>query len=119
MIFKISGMSVHSEEEIKIVISDLDKEDGTGRTEAGEAFRELIRRGVRQLDATWSDLTQSESETLGTALQKDSFINVEYLDPFDGKTTRNFYHGDIECAQIVGATADECKWTISTQFVEK
>ena len=119
MIFTISGTPVHSEDELKVTISDLDKEDGTGRTEAGDAFRELIRRGVRQLDATWSDLEQSESQILLEALMSDKFFPVKYIDPWKGTITKTFYHGDVECLQVVGATADECKWTISTQFREQ
>ena len=58
MIFTINNTEVHSEDECTITLSDLDKEDGTGRTEIGIAFRELIREGVRNMDLTWSDLNQ-------------------------------------------------------------
>lgn len=122
MIFTINNTEVHSEDECTITLSDLDKEDGTGRTEIGIAFRELIREGVRNMNLTWSDLNQTETSKIIKAmktLKTQGFVDVKYLDPEDGITTRKFYHGDINCILVVGDSADNAKWTITVQLVEQ
>lgn len=122
MIYKINNISIHSDDECIVTLSDLDKEDGTGRTETGIAFRELIREGVRTLNITWSNINQVETSKIlkaMKALRTQGFIDVNYLDPEDGITTRRFYHGDVRCQLNVGSDDENASWTIDVEFVEQ
>jgi hypothetical protein len=120
MIFTINNITVHSEDDCVITFSDLDKEDGTGRTETGVAFRELIREGVRTMNLVWSGLNQTETSKIIKAMKAtQGFIDVTYLDPEDGVATRKFYHGDIRCQLNVGNDENNANWTIDVQLVEQ
>lgn len=117
MIYKINGTSVPSNSRTQVVIQDLDKSDGTGRTEDGTAFRDCLRRGVRTINFEFTMLKQSQLKTILDLMDSD-FFEVEYLDPRDGQTTRTFYVSDRN-TELLHNLGSETYWSLSGSFVEQ
>ena len=74
-------------------IYDLDAEDGAGRNQQGEMFRDRVA-DKRKLNCTWSPMDNNEISTLLQAMD-DEFFTLTYPDAHDGGyRTGTFYVGD-------------------------
>ena len=92
-ILKINGIAIADPKTIKWDISDLDSEDGAGRTQDGLMHRDRVAV-KRKLTCTWSPMGPLEMATLLQAMD-DVLFSLEYPDAHDGTTkTGTFYVGD-------------------------
>ena len=73
-----------------VTIQDIEAE--ATRTTNGNLKRNRIAV-KRNIDLTFKPLTQTESQTILTAIT-DLFFNVTYIDPQLGTTTKTFYVSD-------------------------
>ena len=93
MIYQIDGKDMPSNNHTQVVLSDLDKSEGTGRTESGIAFRDRIRSGVRQLNVKYTMLSDEEIAKVLEAIEPEFFL-VKYKDPRLGIVEKTFYTSD-------------------------
>lgn len=93
MIIKINGVAIKDPQTYQWDISDLDSEDGTGRNQRGEMFRDRIAV-KRKLSCSWGPLNNAEMSTLLNAV-KDTYFTVEFPDAMSGgRQTMTAYVGD-------------------------
>lgn len=117
MIYQINGQDVPSNNHTQVIMSDLDKADGTGRTESGIAFRDRIRSGVRQLDVTYTMLTDAEIALVLEAVEPEFFV-VKYKDPRLGITEKTFYVSD-RTAPLEVFVDGFSGWDLSFSLIEQ
>ena len=97
--FTISGQNYASYiSELKWARNDLDSED-SGRTLDGIMQRSRVAI-KRKLTITLKALTQ-EQMILITAAIEPQFIDLTYIDPRLGSTTKTFYGSSIEAAVLI------------------
>lgn len=74
-------------------IYDLDSEEGAGRNQQGEMFRDRVAV-KRKINCTWGPMANEEISTLLQAMD-DVFFTLRYPDAHDGGyRTGTFYIGD-------------------------
>lgn len=117
MIYQINRQDMPSNSQIKVGLSDLDNSNGTGRTESGYAFRDRIRKGVRQLEVSYTMLTDDEIATLLNALEEEFFI-VKYKDPQYGITEKTFYVSD-RSAPMEYMIENTSYWELTFSLIEQ
>lgn len=79
----------------EVQVSDVDREDGSGRNQNGDMLRD--RAGVKKkVILAFTAIPQSKAEKLLKAI-KAEFFPVTYLDPELGKRTMTAYVGDRNC----------------------
>lgn len=99
-------------------ISDLDSEDGTGRSQTGTMFRDRIAV-KRKVHCEWGVLTRAEMSALLDAMSPVSF-RLTYPDPQTGELrTVTSYVGDRTPAVCNIISDTDWNWTgLSVDFVE-
>lgn len=90
----INGYSFYPSD-YEVQISDIDKEEGSGRNQNGDMLRD--RAGIKKkVLIKCVGVPQSISEPLLKAV-KPQFVTVTYLDPELGWRTMTAYSGDKSC----------------------
>lgn len=117
MIYTINGINMPPNSKTEINMSDLDNTGGTGRTEAGYAFRDRLRAGVRQINVGYEMLTDEEIATVLNAIESE-FFSVKYKDPQYGTITKTFYVGD-RTSPLEFLINGIGYWSLSFTLVEK
>lgn len=99
-------------------IQDLDSEDGTGRNQSGEMFRDRIAI-KRKVHCEWGPLTKVEMKTLLSAMSGVSF-SLTYPDPLEGSLkTITAYVGDRSVPMLMPLSNDNWMWAgLSADFIE-
>lgn len=117
MIYQINGINVPSNNKTRVILSDLDKKEGTGRTESGIAFRDRIRSGIRQLEVDYTMLTDEQISLVLEALEPEFFV-VKYKDPRLGITEKTFYVSD-RTAPLEVFVDGISGWDLSFSLIEQ
>lgn len=92
-ILKINGVGIADPQSLQWDIYDLDSEEGAGRNQSGEMFRDRVAV-KRKLNCTWGPMEPQEMSTLLKAMD-NVFFTLEYPDAHDGAyRTGTFYVGD-------------------------
>lgn len=93
---KINGVDIATPSVFSVEINDVDGE--SERNARGDMVRDRIAV-KRKLNLEWPALTQSQIQTLLTAVS-DVFFNVTYTDPQQGTVTKNMYVGNRTTAVL-------------------
>lgn len=93
---KINGVDIATPSVFSVEINDVDGE--SERNARGDMVRDRIAV-KRKLNLEWPPLTQSQIQTLLTAVS-DVFFNVTYPDPQQGTVTKNMYVGNRTTAVL-------------------
>ncbi len=92
-ILQINKMNIADPQTLTWDIYDLDSEDGAGRNQLGEMFRDRVAV-KRKLNCTWGPLEPYKMSVLLKAMQ-DVFFTLRYPDAIDGTYREGtFYVGD-------------------------
>jgi hypothetical protein len=99
-------------------IQDLDSEDGTGRNQAGEMFRDRIAV-KRKVHCEWGPLSKAEMKRLLSAISDVSFA-LTYPDPLEGSLkTITAYVGDRTVPMLMPISNSDWMWAgLSADFIE-
>lgn len=111
----IDGFNMPSVVDYEVSINDLDSE-GSGRNELGVNQRDRIREGVRKIQVSGVQLSESEVALILQATKKAEF-NVTYLDPEVGVTTKSMYAGPKNTKLVYNSWSEE-RWNINFNLVE-
>lgn len=114
---KINGVDIATPKTYEATVSDLDGE--SNRNANGELIRDRIAV-KRKLNLEWGPLTQSEIQTLLSAVSS-VFFTVTFPDPELGVVTKTMYVGDRTApAYMYDEKAKEVKWQgLKMNFIEK
>lgn len=89
----INGVAIKDPSEMTPSIQDVDTEEGSGRNQLGEMFRDRVAV-KRKLTCKWNVLSRSQVKALLSAVT-DTFFSVTYYDPLlDTTRTMTAYVGD-------------------------
>lgn len=92
-ILKINGVDIADPQTLQWDIYDLDSEEGAGRNQQGEMFRDRVAV-KRKLNCTWGPMEPREMAALLQSMDA-VFFTLEYPDAHDGAyKTGDFYVGD-------------------------
>ena len=92
-ILQINGLDIADPNTLQWDIYDLDSEDGAGRNQEGEMFRDRVAV-KRKLNCTWPPMEPLEMSVLLKAMD-DVFFKMRYPDAHDGQYREGtFYVGD-------------------------
>lgn len=119
-ILKINGVDIKDPQTLAWDLYDLDSEDGSGRNQLGEMFRDRVAV-KRKLNCTWAPMTPSELSTLLKAMDS-VFFTVRYPDAHDGTYREGtFYVGDRSTPLYMwNETKGKYLWEgLSANFIEK
>lgn len=118
MLLKINGVGLPAPTVLQPGIQDLDSEDGTGRNQQGDMFRDrvAIKRAVH---CEWGVLSKEEMAALLKAMSPPSF-SFTYPDPQEGTLkTITAYVGDRVPAMCSVISDTDWNWIgLSVDFVE-
>lgn len=92
-ILKVNGVAIQDPQTLEFQIYDLDSEEGSGRNQNGDMFRD--RKAIkRKIVCNFPPLTQSQMKTILTAVEP-MFFELEYPDARTGsQRTMTCYVGD-------------------------
>lgn len=111
----INGVAIATPKTFEATVSDLDGE--SNRNADGELIRDRIAV-KRKLNLEWGPLTQSEIQTLLSAVSS-VFFTVTFPDPMSGVVTKTMYVGD-RTAPAYQYVNGEVKWQgLKMNFIEK
>lgn len=119
-ILKINGVDIADPMTLSWDIYDLDSEDGAGRNQLGEMFRDRVAV-KRKLNCTWPPMEPSDMSKLLKAMDS-VFFTVKYPDAHDGTYREGtFYVGDRSTPLFVWNEAKgKFLWEgLSANFIEK
>lgn len=118
-ILKINGTDIKDPQTMQWDIADLDSEDGAGRNQKGELFRDRIAV-KRQLTLTWPPLRSAEMAALLQAME-DTFFTLSYPDAYTGtRVEGTFYAGDRSAPMYRYDSENGWLWEgLSVTFMEK
>lgn len=89
----VNGVAIPTPQTCKITVYDIDSEEGTGRNQLGEMFRDRVAV-KRKVECTWPPQTSAIVSALLSAVE-DEFITLTYPDPkLGGQRTMTCYVGD-------------------------
>lgn len=92
-ILKINNKDIANPQTLTWDIYDLDAEEGAGRNQQGEMFRDRVAV-KRKINCTWGPLEPAEMSALLKAMD-DVFFTLKYPDAHDGGYREgSFYVGD-------------------------
>lgn len=113
----INGVAIATPKTYEATVTDLDGE--SNRNADGELIRDRIAV-KRKLNLEWGPLTQSEIQTLLSAVSSVFFM-VTFPDPMSGVVTKTMYVGDRTApAYMYDEKAKEVKWQgLKMNFIEK
>jgi hypothetical protein len=99
-------------------IQDLDSEEGTGRNQAGDMFRDRVTV-KRKVHCEWGPVTKNEMRNLLSAMSEVSF-SFTYPDPQEGAIkTITAYVGDRSTPMLMPLGNDDWMWGgLSADFIE-
>lgn len=117
-VLKINGTWVHDPSSMEYALQDLDSEEGAGRNQKGEMFRDRVAT-KRKLTCKWPPMGAAEMSTLLTAMD-DTFFEVEFPDARTGqRKTMIAYVGD-RTAPMYTLYNGEWLWSgLSANFIER
>lgn len=117
-LLKVNGADMPAPLTIQPSILDLDSEEGTGRNQAGDAFRDRIAV-KRTLEVSWGPLTKTEMSLLLKAISPQTF-ELTYPDPQEGDfKTITAKSGDRTVPLLVDLGNDDWMWgSFSVKFTE-
>ena len=98
---------------------DLDSEEGTGRNQQGDAFRDRVHV-KRKLTCKWPPLTQSQMATL-LARISPAFFMLKFPDAKTGaRAEMRVYAGDRSAPIYNGVSDTDWLWeNLSMNFIER
>lgn len=112
---KINGVDIATPKSYEATVTDLDGE--SNRNANGELIRDRIAV-KRKLNLEWGPLTQTEIQTLLSAVSS-VFFTVTFPDPQSGMITKTMYVGD-RTAPAYQYINGEVKWQgLKMNFIEK
>lgn len=92
-VLTINGTPIKDPQKLTWDLYDLDSEDGAGRNQQGEMFRDRVA-SKRKLNCEWGPLELEEMAALLQAMD-DVFFTLKYPDAHDGAYKEGtFYVGD-------------------------
>lgn len=117
-LLKVNGVALPAPTALQPGIQDLDSEDGAGRNQQGDMFRDRIAV-KRSVHAEWGVLSRAEMAALLTAVSPQSF-ELTYPDPEKGDLrTITAYVGDRAPAICAVISDTDWEWNgLSLDFVE-
>lgn len=89
-------------------LSDLDSEDGSGRNQLGETFRDRIAQ-KRELSCTWGALGEEAVSALLSCLN-DSFFELEYPDALTGQRRSGTFYVSSKQLPMYSYDEKQGKW---------
>ena len=89
-------------------LSDLDSEDGSGRNQMGETFRDRIAQ-KRELSCSWGALEGTDMSSLLSCIN-DNFFEVEYPDALTGARKTGTFYVSSKQAPMYSYDAAAGKW---------
>lgn len=101
-------------------LSDLDSEDGNGRNQMGETFKDRITQ-KRQLSCSWAAMEGAKMKTLLSCLN-DNFFELEYPDALTGKREASVFYVSSKQTPMYrfDPKSDQWLWTgLSATLVER
>lgn len=113
----INGTEIVSPKSYKVTVSDIDGE--SNRNANGELIRDRIAV-KRKLEMEWGPLDDNEISALLESV-KNTFFEVAFPDPQEGKLTKTMYVGDRSApAYIFDSNSKKAKWEdLTMNFIEK
>lgn len=116
---KIEGVSVKDPSSFPWNLMDLSSEDGTGRTLAGTATKDVVAQ-KRKLSLTWSNIGKNDAETILKLANNKVFLSVTYPDAMTGTNlTKTFYVGDRKADMEIWSPTKKIYKTLSFDLIEK
>ena len=119
-ILKINNNNIADPKTLTWDLYDLDSEDGAGRNQQGEMFRDRVAV-KRKLNCTWGPLEPAEMSTLLKSMD-DIFFTIDYPDAHDGVYRKGtFYVGDRSVPMYVwNNKKGKFLWEgLSANFIER
>lgn len=119
-ILKINKIDIADPQTLKWDIYDLDSEDGAGRNQLGEMFRDRVAV-KRKLNCTWVAMEPAEMSALLKAMD-EVFFTLSYPDAHDGIYREGtFYVGDRSTPMYMwNNEKGKYLWEgLSASFIEK
>lgn len=119
-ILTINGTPIKDPMKLTWDIYDLDSQDGGGRNQQGEMFRDRVAI-KRKLNCTWGPLEPHEMAALLQAMD-DMFFTVKYPDAHDGTYREGtFYVGDRSTPLYVWSESKQkFLWNgLTANFIER
>lgn len=119
-ILQINKIDIADPQTLQWDIYDLDSEDGAGRNQLGEMFRDRVAV-KRKLNCTWAAMEPAEMSVLLKAMD-DVFFTIRYPDAHDGTYREGtFYVGDRSTPLYVwNNEKQKYLWEgLSANFIEK
>lgn len=117
-VLKINGTWVQDPSAMEYALQDLDSEQGAGRNQLGEMFRDRVAT-KRKLTCKWPPLGADEMSSLLKAMD-NIFFQIEFPDARTGKReTMTVYVGDRTAPMY---TLHDGKWLwsgLSANFIER
>lgn len=117
-LLKIGSVNLPAPTGLQPGIQDLDSEEGTGRNQAGDMFRDRVAV-KRTVHCEWGVLSRTEMAELLTAMSPASF-SLTYPDPQTGQLeTITAYVGNRVPAMCLAISDTDWMWGgLSVDFVE-
>lgn len=117
-LLKVNDMDLPAPVRVKPGISDLDSEDGTGRNQAGDMFRDRVTV-KRSIECEWGPSTKEEMSTILTAISAPSFY-LTYPDPQEGALkTITAYASDRSVPLLIPISDTDWMWSgLTVTFTE-
>lgn len=113
--FKINGQVMPCPSSAKVKIADLSGEN-SGRALDGTMSISYIGT-KRTIPLEFIKLPLDQSQKLINAMKADVFMEVTYVDPQYGETTKTFYSSDIDNDMIY--VNGQPFWDISFDFIQQ
>lgn len=116
---KIEGVSVKDPSSFSWNLMDLSSEDGTGRTLAGTATKDVVSQ-KRKLSISWGNIGKDDAESILKLINSKVFFSVYYPDAMTGTNlTKTFYVGDRKADTEIWSPTKKIYKTLSFDFIEK
>ncbi|MFV0395141.1 MAG: DUF6711 family protein [Coprobacillaceae bacterium] len=119
-VLKVNGITISNPSSLEWQESDLDSDDGSGRNQLGDMFRDRITV-KRKLSATFPPLEDQAMSALLNAVSP-VFFDLEYPDPKIGKrNTMNVYVSN-RSVPVYAYNKDSKQWLwqgVSLEFIER
>ena len=118
-ILTINSVAIKDPQVLQWDISDLDSEDGSGRNQLGQMFRDRVAV-KRKLTCQWPPLDQSEISAILTAVSGE-FFTITYPDAQTGAfRTMTAYVGDRSAPMYMFQGNDKWLWeNLSMNIIEQ
>ncbi len=117
-LLKVGQTDLPAPVSLTVGIQDIDSEEGTGRNQSGEMFRDRVTV-KRTVECQWGVCTKEEMSLILNAISAVSF-SLTYPDPQEGALkTVTVYVGDRSVPMLVVLGDSEWMWAgLNVKFVE-